>query len=338
MSSRLMAGSPGARVSVPKGDLPRLRAMAGTEPGRPGSGPSPPLRAQAPSSSLAAGVLAIAHGILPGRAPPMPPAAADAVKGLDLVLLFGAGLPILVAILVVADSRGRFAVDRFPTPLRKGAAMALLYLVLVATLLLPAIGSPLPIDTSRLSFGGVFIVQGLLALFLALWWLLVGRPPLAEFLALRSRHPLREAGAGVCLGLVGWVLTLVVGLAFALVLRLLGLPGPETASPLVQWIAELSILKRAVVVLCAMTIEEFHFRAFLQRRLGAVPASVFFLLAHAGYGEPFIFVGLLAITAVLAAAYQRTGAIWAPMLAHGTFNAVQLFIFVPEALKLLPVK
>ncbi len=257
---------------------------------------------------------------------------------LDLVLLFGAGLPLLVAILAVADARGRFAVDRFPTPLRKGAAMGLLFLVLVATLLLPVSQTPFPIDTSRLSFGGVFLVQALLTLFLALWWFLAGRPPLAEFLALRSRHPLREAGAGICLGLIGWVLTLVVGLAFALGVRLLGYPGPEAASPLVQWIAELSILKRVLVVLCAMTVEEFHFRAFLQRRLGAVPASVFFLLAHAGYGEPFIFVGLLAITVVLAEAYRRTGAIWAPMLAHGTFNAIQLFIFVPEVLKLLPVK
>ncbi len=260
------------------------------------------------------------------------------MKPIDAALLYGAGLPLLVAILAVADSRGRFAVDRFPTPLRKGAAMALLFLVLVATLIFPASEIRLPIDTSRLSFGGVFIVQGLFALFLSLWWLLAGRPPLTEFLALRSRRPLLEAGEGVCLGLIGWVLTLVVGLAFALALRLLGLPGPEAASPLVQWIAELSILKRAVIVLCAMTIEEFHFRAFLQRRLGAVPASIFFLLAHAGYGEPFIFVGLLAITVVLAWAFRRTGAIWAPMLAHGTFNAVQLFIFVPEALKLLPVK
>ena len=85
----------------------------------------------------------------------------------------------------------------------------------------------------------------------------------------------------------------------------------------------------------AMTLEEFHFRAFLQRRFGAVPASILFLLAHAGYGEPFFFVGLLAITSVLAIAFHRTGSVVAPMLAHGTFDAVQLFIFLPAALKFL---
>jgi membrane protease YdiL (CAAX protease family) len=84
-----------------------------------------------------------------------------------------------------------------------------------------------------------------------------------------------------------------------------------------------------------MTLEEFYFRAFLQRRLGPVAASILFLLAHGGYGEPFFFVGLIAITAVLAVAFQKTGSSWAPVFAHGTFDAVQLFIFLPAATKLL---
>lgn len=257
---------------------------------------------------------------------------------LDTALLFGAGLPLLVAILAVADARGRFARDLFPTPLRKAVAMALLFLVLVATVLLPAAETGISIDTSRLSFGGVFLMQGLLTAFLALWWLLAGRPPLKDFLALRSERPLAEAGAGICLGLIGWILTLVVALVFGVTFRLFDLRGPEAAPPLIQWIAQLSVAKRLVIVACAMTVEEFHFRAFLQRRLGAVPASILFLLAHAGYGEPFFFVGLLAITIVIAAAFRQTGTIWAPMLAHGTFNAVQLFIFLPEALRFLQGK
>lgn len=277
------------------------------------------------------------HGILPHRAPPIPGAPARPVKRFDQILLFGAGLPLLVAILAVADARGCFRFDRFETPLRKAAALALLFLVLVATVLLPATETGIPIDTSRLSFGGVFLVQAILSAFLVLWWLLSGRPPLREFLALASRRPLVEAGAGVCLGLIGWVLTLAVGVVFALVLRVLDLPEPRAAPPLVLWIAGLSVVQRLLIVTCAMIVEEIHFRAFLQRRLGAVPASVLFLLAHAGYGEPFFFVGLLAITVVLAEAFRRTGSVWAPLFAHGTFNAVQLFIFLPEATKLLPL-
>ena len=195
---------------------------------------------------------------LPSRAPPLPGAPAGSVKRFDQLLLFGAGIPLLVAILAVADARGCFRRDLFGTPLRKAAALTLLFLVLVATVLLPATESGIPIDTSRLSFGGVFLVQALLAGFLAGWWLLSGRPPLREFLALTSRRPLVEAGAGVCLGLIGWVLTLLVG--------------------------------------------------------------------------------LLAITVVLAVAFRSTGSVWAPLFAHGTFNAVQLFIFLPEATKLLPLR
>ncbi len=257
------------------------------------------------------------------------------MRPLDAALLFGAGLPILVAILAVADARGLFARDRVPSRTRKAAAMALLFLVLVVTVILPAGGAGASIDTSRLSFAGVFLVQGVLALFLALWWLLSGRPPLSEFLALKSPRPGLEAGAGLGLGLIGWVLTLVVGLAFALVSTLLDLPGPRAVPPLVGWIASLGFGKKLLVVACAMTIEEFHVRAFLQRRLGIVPASILFVLAHGGYGEPFFFVGLLAITAILAAAFRKTGSVWAPMFAHGAFDAVQLFIFLPLALKLL---
>jgi membrane protease YdiL (CAAX protease family) len=260
------------------------------------------------------------------------------VKPLDAGLLFGAGLPLLVTILAVANARGRFALDRFPTPLRKAAAMVLLFLVLASTVILPATGAGMSIDTSRLSFGGVFVVQGLLALFLVLWWLLSGRPPVRDFLALKSERPAIEAGAGICLGLIGWVLTIVVGLAFALLSALLDLSGPRAVPPLVGWIASLPVWKKIIVVACAMTVEEFHFRAFLQRRLGAVPASILFLLAHAGYGEPLFFVGLVAITAVLAVAFQKTSSTWAPIFAHGTFDAVQLFIFLPLALKLLSGK
>ena len=261
--------------------------------------------------------------------------ARDFLKTIDAALLFGAGLPLLAAILGVAAAKGRFARDRFPTGGAKAAAFSILFLVLVATILLPSTGGSASLDTSRLSFWGIFVVQGILATFLACWWLLSGRPPLADFLALRSPRPLAEAGAGICLGLIGWVLTLAVGLVFGLLTLWLDLPRPTAVPPLVQWMAALSPFRKLLIVLCAMTLEEFYFRAFLQRRFGPVPASILFLLAHSGYGQPFFFVGLIAITAVLAVAFQKTGSAWAPVFAHGTFDAVQLFIFLPLATRLL---
>jgi membrane protease YdiL (CAAX protease family) len=87
-----------------------------------------------------------------------------------------------------------------------------------------------------------------------------------------------------------------------------------------------------------MTVEEFYFRAFLQGRLGAFAASVLFLLAHSGYGEPFFVAGLVAITAVLATAFRRTGSTIAPIVAHGTFNAIQLFVVLPAVLRMLEAR
>lgn len=253
---------------------------------------------------------------------------------LRAAVLFGAGVPVLAVLVWWADRRGAFLIDRFATPAKKRLALVLLLGTLVATTILPAAGGA-AIDTSKLRFSEIFFLQGILTVFLFLWWLLAGRPDLRDFLALRSERPLAEAGAGVALGLIGWSLTIVVALVVALFVGGFGLKGPHGIPPLVKWIASLPVWQRLLIVAVAMTIEEFHFRSFLQRRVGAVPASALFLLAHGGYGEPFLLMGLLAITVVLALAFRKTGSAWAPMLAHGTFDSIQLFIFLPVVLKLL---
>jgi len=257
------------------------------------------------------------------------------VTRIQLALLIGAGLPLLVAIVLVADRRGFFRLDGFPTAFRRRMALGLLVVHLALTVLLPAFAGSRPVDPSKIRFSQLFVTQGALAAFLFLWWLLSNRPACADFLRLRSASPLADAGTGVCLGVIGWGLTLVVGVVVAIVARVVDLPGPEAVPPLVRWVASLSAPEKALVVLSAMTVEEFYFRAFLQGRLGAVCASILFLLAHAGYGEPFVFVGLLAITAVLATAFRRTGSTIAPIAAHGTFNAIQLFVVLPVVMKAL---
>jgi membrane protease YdiL (CAAX protease family) len=257
------------------------------------------------------------------------------VTSFDRNLLFGAGLPLLLGIVLFADRKGAFRRDAFPSPWRKRAALALLFVLFAATTLLPAAAGGRPPDVSGLRISQVFLVQAILAVFLAAWWALAGRPPVRRFLALESSRPATEAAAGVALGLIGWTLTIVVSLVAAVVLSVLKVHEQRAIPPVVAWLAGRPGIERLLIVVSAMTLEEFHFRAFLQRRLGAVPASILFLLAHAGYGEPFFFVGLLAITAVLAAAFRRTGNVVASVFAHGTFDAVQLFIFLPAALKFL---
>jgi membrane protease YdiL (CAAX protease family) len=254
---------------------------------------------------------------------------------LQIGLLFGAGLPLLFAIVLVADRRGLFALDGFPSAFRRRAALGLLVVQLTLIVLAPAVAGSRPIDPSRIRFAQLFISQGMLAVFLVFWWLLSDRPAWSVFLRLRSERPLAEVGTGVCLGVIGWGLTLVVGTLAAILAGASGLHVPQAVPPLIRWLAGLSSPEKLLVILSAMTLEEFYFRAFLQGRLGAASASILFLLAHAGYGEPFLFVGLLAITAVLAASFRRTGSTIAPIAAHGTFNAIQLFVVLPVVLEIL---
>ena len=154
-------------------------------------------------------------------------------------LLFGAGIPLLVASVFLADRKGAFSSDRFPSSARRRIALVVLVLVLIVVVIVPTASGGKDVDPSRLSFLQVFAGQGILAAFLAVWWLLAGRPSLLDFLALRTARPFTEAGAGICLGLIGWTLTLVVGILLAVVLGLLGVKAPQSIPPLVRWIAAL---------------------------------------------------------------------------------------------------
>jgi membrane protease YdiL (CAAX protease family) len=258
------------------------------------------------------------------------------VKAVDLFLLLGIALPMVASIVVVAARRGCFERDHFPDERRRAGALVAFGVTLAATTILPAFQLGRPIDPRRLSLPSILALQQLLALFLLVWWLLSGRPPLRKFLALETSDPVGQAKLGVGVGLAGWGLTVAAGLIVLGVLRFAGLEEVRPIPPLVRWLASQPFGSRLVLVAAAMTVEEAFFRSFLQRRLGAVPASILFLVSHGGYGDPLFFVGLLAITATLAVTFEKTGSVVAPMVAHGVFNGVQLLLILPSAVRLIP--
>jgi membrane protease YdiL (CAAX protease family) len=258
------------------------------------------------------------------------------LKPVDLFLLLGVALPIVAAIVVVAGRKGAFQRDAFPDGRRRSMALVALGVTLAATTILPAFSLGRPIDPARLSLPSILALQQLLSVFLLSWWLLSGRPPLKEFLALSTPDPGRQARVGLVVGLAGWGLTVAAGLIVLGVLRFAGLEEVRPIPPLVRWLASQPLGSRLVLIAAAMTVEEVFFRSFLQRRLGAVPASILFLVSHGGYGDPLFFVGLLAITAILSATFEKTGSVVAPMVAHGVFDAVQLLLILPSAVRLIP--
>src|SRR4029078_2651201 len=107
--------------------------------------------------------------------------------------------------------------------------------------------------------------------FLVVWWLLTGRPPLREFLTLRRGDNGEMVMVGLAVGVGGWIFTLV---AAALIVLILNAPGlmrkPQQPPPMIAWMAALPLWKKGLVVLSAMTVEEAFFRGFLQKRIGLI--------------------------------------------------------------------
>jgi membrane protease YdiL (CAAX protease family) len=134
----------------------------------------------------------------------------------------------------------------------------------------------------------------------------------------------------------GWITTLAVAAVIALLLQALGFmknpPAPPAAIP---WMAALAWWKKALIVLSAMTVEEFFFRSFLQKRIGLVASTLLFALAHFTYGNPMLLVGVTVVSIIISIAFWRTKNVVPGIIAHGVFDAIQLFIIVPVALRVM---
>src|SRR5262249_58765998 len=78
------------------------------------------------------------------------------------------------------------------------------------------------------------------------------------------------------------------------------------------------------------------FRGFLQRRFGLIISSLLFAMSHFNYGLPFMIVGVFTISLVIGRTFERTGDLLPCIVAHGIFDAVQLIIVLPVAVRMWP--
>ncbi|MGH9465417.1 MAG: lysostaphin resistance A-like protein [Thermoanaerobaculia bacterium] len=229
-------------------------------------------------------------------------------------------------------------------PWRRSVAAALLALLLWVGVFGPLVepGEPAA-DLGQRPAAAVFALHGLIAAFLLLWWALgylgLGRAPSEEAdpLRLRCSRPAREVGVGLAAGAAGWLGVLVALLAIGGLATLLGERSllPTEPPPVVPWIAGLPVGLRLAVSLSAGLFEELFFRAFLQPRLGVVLSSAAFVLAHAAYEQPMMLIGVSLLSLLFAGLLAWRGAVWAAVVAHTLFDAVQLLVVVPLALELL---
>jgi len=248
---------------------------------------------------------------------------------------------ILSSIFIVWNERtGFLSQDRFPTPAHKWTAYLWLTLLFAGMTVMVAGASGGKVaepDLANISFWSVFTFHVVLVVFLAGWWLLTGRPDVRNYLNIRLDHPAESAAIGVGVGVGGWALTLALAATVGLILQAAGLiPDDIKPSPMIPWMAALPFWKKCLVVLSAMTVEEAFFRGWLQKRVGLVASTVVFVLAHAGYGQPLMFIGIAIVSLIIGITFYRTRNLIPCIIAHGIFDAIQLFVIVPFAMQMMP--
>lgn len=243
---------------------------------------------------------------------------------------------LLTGALIFGNERFRLlATDHFPTRGVKWLAYAWVWLLIyVLTALVAQSTAAGGIDPAAISFWSLFTLHLLLIVFLVGWWLMAGRPPVSRFLNLQRTDLGESAILGVVIGLAGWLVTIAIAIAVGLLLKAAGLlPEDAQPSPVIPWMAALPLWKKAMIVFSAMTVEEAFFRGWLQKRVGLVLSTILFAISHAGYGQPLLLIGVTVVSLVIGMTFYRTRNLWPCIVAHGVFDAIQLFVLVPTLLK-----
>ena len=252
------------------------------------------------------------------------------------VVLLGFGSRGVAIAFAQARTRAVYIEDGFRTAGRRAAAMTLLALVLFLTVAIPfatGLAGAEP-DVKSLSLVSLFAVHVILLLFLLCYYLLSSRRSPADFFALSSPRPTADLSIGVLIGALGWLLTVVaaavgVGVWLALRAKSAAPPTPSTIAPTILWILGRPVWVRILIVVTAMVVEELFFRSFLQTRVGPVAATLMFTAAHGVYGQPLFLVGIFVISAVLSATFALYRNVLPCIVAHGTFDAIQMFVVIP---------
>lgn len=263
--------------------------------------------------------------------------------------------PPLLSVLTVyafdrAAARRGLSPPGFVDPLRRAPFLVLLALVLAFGVFagLATVGVSESPDFSAVPTAQLFLLHALFLVTLACWYALGwgGFAPaggshareLASQLGLRAVRLDVELGIGVLAGLAGWlgVLTILVGVG--LVIYAVGGQGalPEAPPAAIVWIAGLPVALRLALALSAGVVEELFFRGFLQPRLGLAGATCLFVLAHLSYDQPLMLVGITLLSLFYGALVIWRQSLWAAIVAHALFDAVQLLVVIPLALRFVP--
>ncbi|MDP9192478.1 MAG: CPBP family intramembrane metalloprotease [Acidobacteriota bacterium] len=248
-------------------------------------------------------------------------------------------LVVCLTIFYLNERHGLLSCDRFPSATAKWVAYAWLTLFFVVMAYLVT-GSALSKMTAKqvadIPFYSLFGMHVILVVFLLGWWAATGFPEWREFLNVRHERPAEVVSIGVAVGVGGWIFTIVMAMLVGLALQATGAleQAPEPPA-MIGMMATMAWWKKALIILSAMTVEEAFFRSFLQKRVGLVASTILFALAHFTYGNPLMLIGVTVISLVIGVTFYRTKNVIPGVIAHGVFDAIQLFVIVPFAVKMM---
>jgi len=241
-----------------------------------------------------------------------------------------------IAIIVANERYGILRCDDFPNLGAKIFAYVWLGLLLVgvgSATAWAAVHQPTAQQLAKMSFAGFFVLHIVFVVFLLGWWLATRMPSFRTFLNIRASG--EDALAGFAIGLGGWIVTIVIVVVVAIILSAAGLSPQKLEPPaMIAYMAKVAWWKKAFVVFSAMTVEEAFFRGFLQKRIGLIASTILFAVAHAGYAQPMLLVGVTIISLIIGTAFYRTKNLLPGIVAHGVFDAVQLFVIIPIAFRM----
>lgn len=81
-------------------------------------------------------------------------------------------------------------------------------------------------------------------------------------------------------------------------------------------------------VLAAPISEEFFFRALLVPRIGVIPSSILFGIAHFSYGSIIEIVGTFLLGLILSLLYKESKSITPVLITHMSYNLIAIIIMV----------
>lgn len=232
----------------------------------------------------------------------------------------------------------------FREPARRAAGLVPLALVLWVAVFLPLgrVGLGGEPDFSAVPTWQLFLVHLLLVAGLASWLGAgfggaagtgPGAGPAGQ-LGLTAPSRLREIGLGVVFGIGAWFVVVAGLVLVALSLAALGGEAllPKQPPPAVEWIAGQPLALRVALALSAGVVEELFFRGLLQPRAGLLFSTALFALAHLSYDQPFVLVGVTALSILYGLLVRWRQSLWAAITAHALFDGIQLLIVIPAVL------